>query len=133
MAGIKCIDCLKVFETICGINKHLSTYKGTMHCIILCQTQHQVLIIPKAEAIVPLTKQMLGQIQVTYFDREERPTNKIGSIYAIGNDNAEMADEIVHESLRSTIFWSRSGIQSTQNVFKLIKFNDGSEKAKQEN
>ncbi len=44
---------------------------------------------------------------------------------AVGGNNTEMADEVVHESVRSTTSRSRSGIQSTQSGFKLIKFNNG--------
>ncbi len=44
---------------------------------------------------------------------------------AVGGDDAEMADEVVHKSVRSTTSRSRSGIQSTQSGFKLIRFNDG--------
>ena len=61
---------------------------------------------------------MLGQIQVTYFDREEGPINKVERIDAVGDNNAGMADKVVHESVCSTTFWSRLGIQSTQSKFK---------------
>ncbi len=44
---------------------------------------------------------------------------------AVGRDNAEMADKVVHENIHSTTSRSRSGIQSTQSEFKLIRFNDG--------
>ncbi len=37
-----------------------------------------------------------------YFDKEEEPANKVGRMDAIGGDNAEMADEVVHENVRST-------------------------------
>ncbi len=53
---------------------------------------------------------MLGQIQ---------------RMDAVGGDDAEMADEVVNESVRSITFRSRSGIQSNQSGFKLIQFNDG--------
>ncbi len=53
---------------------------------------------------------MLGQIQ---------------KIDAVGGDDAEMVDEVVHESVHSTTSRSRSGIQSTQSGFKMIRFNDG--------
>ncbi len=53
---------------------------------------------------------MLGQIQ---------------RMDVVGGDNGEMADKVVHESVRSTTSRSRSRIQSTQNRFKLIRFNDG--------
>ncbi len=53
---------------------------------------------------------MLGQIQ---------------KMNAVGGHNAEMADNVVHESVRSITTLSRSGIQSTQSRFKLIRFNDG--------
>ncbi len=53
---------------------------------------------------------MLGQIQ---------------KMDAVGGDDAEIADEVVHKSVRSSTSRSRSGIQSTQNEFKLIIFNDG--------
>ncbi len=113
MAGIKDIHCSKVCETTRGMTKHFSTYKGTMRRTIPRQIQHRAndfLVISKAEATVPLTEQMLGQIQ---------------RMDAVGGDNAEMADEMVHESVRSTTSRSSSGIQSTQSGFKLIRFNDG--------
>ncbi len=113
MPGIKCINCSKVCETTRRMTKHLSMCKGMMRCTIPRQTQHQAndfLIIPKAKATVSLTEQMLGQIQ---------------KMDAVGGDNAEMADEVVHESVRSTTSRSKSGIQSTQSGFKLIRFNDG--------
>ncbi len=114
MAGIKCIHYLKVCETIRGMTKYLSMCKGTMQHTISRQTRHQAndfLVIPKAEATIPLTEQMLGQIQ---------------RIDAVGGDDAEMADKVIHESMRSTTSRSRSRIQSTQSEFKLIRFNDGS-------
>ncbi len=77
------------------------------------QTRHRAndfLIISKAEATVPLTEQMLGQIQ---------------RIDVVVGDDAEMADEVVHESMRSTTSRLRSRIQSTQSGFKLMRFNDG--------
>ncbi len=52
---------------------------------------------------------MLGQIQVTYSDREEGSANKVGKMDAIGIDNAEMADKVVHESICSTTSQSRPG------------------------
>lgn len=70
-----------------------------MHYTILCQTQHQVFIIPKTKATVSLTKEMLGQIEVTYFNGEERPKNKVGKIDVIGGDVAEMVDKIIYESI----------------------------------
>ncbi len=112
MAGIKCIHCSKVCETIHRMTKHFSMCKGTIRYTIPCQTRHRAnnfLIIPKAKATVSLTEQMLGQIQ---------------EIDAVGDDNAEMADELVHESVRSTTSQSRSEIQSIQSEFKLIRFND---------
>ena len=42
---------------------------------------------------------MLKQIQVTYFDRDEKPTNKIRKIDVIDGDNAKMANEVVYESV----------------------------------
>ncbi len=51
-----------------------------MQHTILRQTRHRAndfLIIPQAEATVPLTEQMLGQIQVTYSDKEEGPANQV--------------------------------------------------------
>ncbi len=68
---------------------------------------------------------MLGQIQVTYSDRKEEPTNKVGKIDVIGSDNAKMADKVVYKSMCSTTSQSRSRIQLTQSGFKLIRFNDG--------
>ena len=44
---------------------------------------------------------------------------------AVGGNNAEMANKVVNESVRSTTSWSRSRIQSTQSQFKWIWFNDG--------
>ena len=35
-----------------------------------------------------------------------------------------MVNKIVHKSMHSTTFWSRSGIQSTQDRFSLNRFND---------
>ncbi len=113
MAGIKCIYSSKICETTGGMTKYLSMCKGTMQCTIPRQTQHQAndfLVILKADATVPLTKQMLGQMQ---------------RMDTIGGDNAEMADEVVYESVRSTTSRSRSGNQSTQSGIKLIRFNDG--------
>ncbi len=112
MAGIKCIHCSQICETTRGMTKHLSTCKGTMRRTIPRQIRHRAndfLVIPKAEATVPLTKQMLGQIQ---------------KMDAVSGDDAEMADEVVYESVRSTTSWSRSEIQSTQSRFKLIRFHD---------
>ncbi len=113
MADIKCIYCSKVCETTRGITKHLSTCKGTIQRTISRQTPHRpndFLVIPKAEATVLLTEQMLGQIH---------------RMDVVGSNNAEMADKVVHESVRSTNSRLRSGIQSTQSEFKLIRFNDG--------
>ncbi len=112
MAGIKYIHCSKVCETTCRMTKHFSTCKGTMQHTIPRQTRYQAnnfLIIPKTKATVLLTEQMLRQIQVD----------------AVGNNDVEMADKVVHESVHSTTSRSRSGIQSTQSGFKLIMFNDG--------
>ncbi len=106
MAGIKCIHCSKICETTRGMTKYFSTCKGTMQRTIPCQTRHRANdfhVIPKAEATVPLTEQMLGQIQ---------------RMDAVGGDDAEMADEVVHESVCSTTSRSRSRIQSTQSEFK---------------
>ncbi len=36
-----------------------------------------------------------------------------------------MVDKVVNESMYSTTSRSRSGIQSTQSEFKLIRFNNG--------
>ncbi len=49
----------------------------------------------------------------------------MGRIDAVGGDNAEMADKVVHKSMCSTTFRSRSRIQLTQSGFKLIRFKDG--------
>ncbi len=68
---------------------------------------------------------MLGQIKVTYSDKEEKPVNKIGRIDAVGDDDEEIADKVVYESMYNITSWSKSGIQSTQSGFKLIRFNDG--------
>ena len=62
---------------------------------------------------------------MTYSDREKRLINKIRRIDAVSDDDAEMADKLVYESVYSTTFRSRSEIQSTQNRFKLIRFNNG--------
>ncbi len=128
MSGIKCIHFSKVCETTHGMTKYLLTCKSTMQHTIPCQTQHRAndfLVIPKAETIVSLTKQILGQIQVTYSDKKERLANKVGRINAVGGDDAEIANKVIYESMRSTTSRSRLGIQSTQSGFKLIRFNDG--------
>ncbi len=52
---------------------------------------------------------MLGQIQ---------------RMDAVGSDDTEMADKVIHENMHSITSQSRSGIQSTPSGFKLIKFND---------
>ena len=99
------------------MTKHLLICNNTMRCTIPRQTQHQVndfLVIGKAKVTISLTKQMLGQIQMTCFDKEERPTNKIGKRDAVGSNNAKMTDKVVHESMCSTTSQSRSRIQSTQ-------------------
>ena len=57
MAGMKCIYCSKVCETTYKVTEHLSIRKCTMRCTIPRQTQHRV---PKTEATIPLTEQMLG-------------------------------------------------------------------------
>ncbi len=56
---------------------------------------------------------MLGQIQVIYSNKEEGPANKVRRMDAVGDNNAEIVDKVVHESVYSTIFQSRSEIQST--------------------
>ena len=61
---------------------------------------------------------------MTYFDKKEGPTNKVGKIYVVSDDNIEMAKKIVYKSVYSITSQSRSGIQSTQSEFKLIRFND---------
>ncbi len=71
-----------------------------------------------------MIEQILGQIQVIYSAKEERPANKVRRIDAIGDDNVEMANKVIHESIRSITSQSRPGIQSTQSRFKLIRFND---------
>ncbi len=50
---------------------------------------------------------------MTYSNRKEEPTNKVGRMDVFGGDDAEMADELVHKSVHSTTSRSRSGIQST--------------------
>ncbi len=80
------------------MTKHLSTCKGTIQRTIPRQTRHRAndfFVIPKAEATVLLTEQMLGQIQ---------------KMDAVDGDDVEMADKVVHESMHSTTFRSRSGI-----------------------
>ncbi len=62
---------------------------------------------------------------MTYSDKQERPAKKLGRMDAVGSDDVEIADKVVYESVHSTTFRSRSGIQSTQSRFKLIRFNDG--------
>ena len=81
-----------------------------MYCTILHQIQYWVLVTLKAKATVPLTEQMLGQIQMIYSDREEKPINKVGKMDMVDGDNAEMADKVVYESMRSTTSRSRSKI-----------------------
>ena len=63
---------------------------------------------------------MLGQVTYT---NKKRPINNVGKIDAV--DNAEIANKMIHESVRSITSRSRSGIQSTQIEFRLIRFNDG--------
>ena len=74
-----------------------------MHHTIPCQIQHQA---PKTKATVLLTEQTLSQI--IYTDRK-RPTNNVEKMDTV--NKAEMANEVIHESVRSTIFWLRSEIQ----------------------
>ncbi len=110
------------------MTKYLSICKDMMQRTISRQTRHRAndfLVIPKAKATVSLTEQMLGQIQVTYSDKEEGPANKVGKMDVIGGDDTKMANEVVHKNVCSTTSRSRSRIQSTQSGFKLIKFNDG--------
>ncbi len=98
MAGIKCIHYSKVCEITCEMTNHLLTCKGTMRHTIPCQTRYQAndfFVIPKAETIVLLTEQILGQIS---------------RMDAVGGDDTEMADEVVHESVRSTTSRSTLGI-----------------------
>ena len=67
---------------------------------------------------------MLGQIQMTYSDKEKRLTNKVEKIDTVGGDHAEMADQVIHRNVRSITSRSKSGIQLIQSRFKLIRFND---------
>lgn len=50
---------------------------------------------------------MLRQIPMTYSDREKRPTKKVGKIDMFDSDNTEIADQVIHDYVHSTIFWSR--------------------------
>ncbi len=98
-----------------------------MRCIIPRQTRHRAnnfLKIPKAEVTVPLIEQILRQIQLIYSDKDEGPANNIRRMDRVGDDNVEMIDKVVYESVYSTIFRSRSRIQSIKSGFKLIRFND---------
>lgn len=53
---------------------------------------------------------MLGQIKVTYYNRKEESINKVVKMHAVGSDNAEMADKVIHESMYSITSRLRSGI-----------------------
>ena len=39
---------------------------------------------------------------MTYFDSKKEPTNKIKRINTVGDDNAEMANKVVYESMYNT-------------------------------
>ncbi len=68
---------------------------------------------------------MLGQIQVTYFDKEKGPLNRVRRKDIVGDDNVEMADKMVYKSMRSTTSYSRLEIPLSQSKFKLIRLNNG--------
>ena len=40
---------------------------------------------------------------MTYFDRKEKPINKIGKIDVVSGDDIKMADKVVYESICNTI------------------------------
>lgn len=56
--------------------------------------------------MVLLIEQILGQIQMTYFDREKKLANKVEKMDIIGDNNAKMADKMVYESVYSITSWS---------------------------
>lgn len=47
---------------------------------------------------------MLRQIQVIYFNREEKPTNKVGKMDAVGNNNIKIANKVIHICIHSITF-----------------------------
>ena len=112
IAYIKCLYYLKVCETTHRMTKYFSIYKSMIYYTISCQIWHQVLVIPKAKATVLLIKQMLGLIQVTYFNNEKRLINKVRKIDAANSNNIETVNKVVYKNVHSIIFWSKSEIQS---------------------
>ncbi len=59
---------------------------------------------------------------MTYPNRQKRQIDKVGKIDVVCDDDAEIADKVVYESVYNIISLERLGIQSTQNGFKLIGF-----------
>lgn len=57
--------------------------------------------------IVLLTEQILGQIQVTYSDRNVSYIKKVKRMSIIGIDDAEIVDKIICESMCNTISRSK--------------------------
>ena len=131
MVGMKYSYCSRVCETAHRMTKHLSIYRmqrEIAHCTILrriqCKT-NDFLIIPETEAMLLLAKQIEG----IYYDKEEEGlyTNNIETIDPVGiAEYAKKVDgeQVNPESVRNTCTWSRSGIQSSQGGFKVIKFTN---------
>ena len=70
-----------------------------------------------------LIKQVLEQQEIICSNREEDLT-KFGSMVGVDIiENMEMA-KVILESICSTLSRSRSGIQSTQSIFRLVKYGD---------
>lgn len=73
-----------------------------IYYIILHQIQHQIndfLIIVKVKTIVLLKKQILKQIWVTYFNKKEKPINKVRKINVICDNNIKIANKVILESV----------------------------------
>ena len=111
------------------MTKHLLTYKVQWEIrsySILRQIKHRTndsLTIPKAEATFLLVEQIKG----IYSDKEEKSPyiNNVEKMDLISTaEYIQKADgeQINRESMHSTCTWSRSGIQSTQSGFKVIRF-----------
>ncbi len=131
MPSMKCSHCSKVCETAREMTKHLSTSRvrrGTVHRTIPRRIQrgtNDFLTIFEAEAMLPFTEQM----EEIYSYKEEggQYTNNVEKTDPVGTaEYAEKTDgeQVNPESVRSTWTWSRSGIQSTQSGFKVIKFTN---------
>lgn len=135
MAGIKYIHYSKVYETTRGMIKHLSMCKSKMQYTILCQIRHHAnnfFIIPKVKVIIQLTRQILEQIQVIYSDKKEKSANKVGKIDTVSSGNVEKVDKVIYKSMCNITSRLKSEIQSIQNGFRLIMFNDSKRGQKEE-